>query len=125
MQTGKKRKNEKGAALVMVLMIMLLMLAAASGLLLEVSMNTANVTDATAEQQAYNAAESGIQSAINVLRGNTVPSVLLDTSKPATDPKNQINFRRAVNVSSSNLSTDPTNVSRLSRWMNYNYTPSG
>jgi hypothetical protein len=125
MKTVKNRKNEKGAALVMVVMITLLLLAAVGGLLLEVSMNTANVTDATAEQQAYNAAESGIQSAINVLRGNTVPSVLLDTSKPATDPVNQINFRKAVTSSSSNLSGDTTAVGRLSRWMNYNYTPSG
>jgi len=125
MQTGKNRKGEKGAAMVMVLMITLLLLAAVGGLLLEVSMNTANVTDATAEQQAYNAAESGIQSAINVLRGNTVPSPLLNTSKPATDPTNLINFRRAVSTSTSNLSGETSTVGRLSRWMNYNYTPSG
>ncbi len=125
MQTGKNRKGEKGAAMVMVLMITLLLLAAVGGLLLEVSMNTANVTDATAEQQAYNAAESGIQSAINVLRGNTTPSVLLDSSKPATDPVNQINFRKAVTLSTSNLNGETSASARLSRWMNYNYTPSG
>lgn len=67
MQTKKNREKEKGAALVMVLMLALLLLIASAGLLLEVSMNTANVTDAIAEQQAYNAAESGIQSALNVL----------------------------------------------------------
>lgn len=125
MERGKNRKGEKGAAMIMVLMITLLLLAAVGGLLLEVSMNTANVTDATAEQQAYNAAESGIQSAINVLRGNTTPSVLLDTSKAASDPANLINFRRAVTTSTSNLSGEATNVARLSRWMNYNYTPDG
>jgi hypothetical protein len=125
MQTEKNRESEKGAALVMVLMITMLLLAAVGGLLLEVSMNTANVTDATAEQQAYNAAESGIQSAINVLRGNTVPSTLLDASKPASDPSNQINFRKAVRASSSNLPSDTSTAARLSRWMTYNYTPSG
>ncbi len=125
MQKVKNREGEKGAAQVMVVMITLLLLAAIGGLLLEVSMNTANVSDATAEQQAYNAAESGIQSAINVLRGNTEPSVLLDTTKPASDPVNQINFRKAVTTSSSNLSADTSTVGRLSRWMNYNYTPSG
>jgi hypothetical protein len=31
-------------------------------------MNAANVTDAIAEQQAYHAAESGIQSAVHILR---------------------------------------------------------
>jgi hypothetical protein len=121
MHTGKNREGEKGAAMVMVLMITLLLLAAVGGLLLEVSMNTANVTDATAEQQAYNAAESGIQSAINVLRGN----VLADTTKPASDPVNQINFRKAVTASASNATGDTSSIARLSRWMSYNYTPTG
>jgi hypothetical protein len=121
MEKVKNQKSEKGAALVMVVMITLLLLAAIGGLMLEVSMNTANVTDATAEQQAYNAAESGIQSAINVLRGNTEPSVLLDTTKPASDPVNQINFRKAVTASTSNLSGDTKTYGRLSRWMTYNY----
>jgi hypothetical protein len=125
MEFKKERKNEKGAALVMVLMLALLLLIASAGLLLEVSMNTANVTDAIAEQQAYNAAESGIQSSLNVLRGNTVPSVLLDASKPATDPVNRIDFRKAVSLSTSNLSGDSSSDARLSRWMSYNYTPSG
>lgn len=118
-------RNERGAALVTVLLISLLLLVASAGLLLEVSMNSANVTDATAEQQAYNAAESGIQSAINVLRGNTVPDPLIDTTRPATDLVNKISFRKAVTRSSSNLSSDPSEFARLSRWMNYNYTPSG
>jgi hypothetical protein len=42
-----------------------------TALLLEASMNTANITDATAEDQAYYAAESGIQDTINALRGNS------------------------------------------------------
>ncbi|HEX9960945.1 MAG TPA: hypothetical protein VGB00_08435, partial [Pyrinomonadaceae bacterium] len=72
LQTGKRdRTGERGAALVMVLMIAFLLLVASAALLLESSMNTANVTDSVAEQQAYYAAESGIQSALDVLRGNT------------------------------------------------------
>ncbi|HEX8737181.1 MAG TPA: hypothetical protein VF721_17750, partial [Pyrinomonadaceae bacterium] len=72
LQTEKRdRRSERGAALVMVIMIAFLLLVASAALLLESSMNTANVTDVVAEQQAYYAAESGIQSALNVLRGNT------------------------------------------------------
>ena len=112
MKSVKNRKGEKGAALVMVVMITLLLLAAVGGLLLEVSMNTANVTDATAEQQAYNAAESGIQSSINVLRGN----ILLDPTKPSNDPIKEINFRKAVTSSTSNEDGDTSAVARLSRW---------
>jgi hypothetical protein len=121
MKSVKNRKGEKGAVMVMVVMITLLLLAAIGGLLLEVSMNTANVTDATAEQQAYNAAESGIQSSINVLRGN----ILLDPTKPANDPVNLINFRTAVTTATSNQDGDTSAFARLSRWMEYNYTPSG
>ena len=123
MKTGK-RGNEKGAALVMVVMITLLLLAAVGGLLLEVSMNTANVTDSTAEQQAYNAAESGIQTAINVLRGNAPPDPLFNTTNPGS-LENKIDFRKAVSLSKSNLASDTSGAARLSRWMKYNYTPSG
>jgi hypothetical protein len=126
MQVKKNRENEKGAAMVTVLLVSMLLLVASAGLLLEATLNTANVTDATAEQQAYNAAESGIQSAINVLRGNVRLSGanLLDTNFPADHPNNRINFRRAVTKANSNLPGDPSAEATLSRWMNYNYVPS-
>lgn len=121
----KNRDGEKGSAMVMALLISFLLLVASAAVLLESSMNTANVTDATADQQAYNAAESGIQSAINVLRGNVPPNPLLDSSKSSTDPANQISFVRALNLSKSNLSTDTSGYARFSRWLGYNYTPTG
>ncbi|MEZ5305647.1 MAG: hypothetical protein R2684_00735 [Pyrinomonadaceae bacterium] len=124
-RTERVRNDEKGAAMVMVLLMAFLLLAASAGLLLESSMNTANVTDQTSEQQAYNAAESGIQSVLNVLRGNADASVLLDSSKPASDPANIIDFKRAITLSQSNLPGDTSSVARLSRWINYNYTPTG
>jgi type II secretory pathway component PulK len=57
---GKCRKNERGAALITVLMISFLLIVAAAALLFAASANTSDVTDATAEEQAYYAAESGI-----------------------------------------------------------------
>lgn len=127
MRKGKNRENEKGAAMVMVLLLSTLLLVASGGLLLEVTFNTANVTDSTAEQQAYNAAESGLQSAINVLRGNVVlaDAYRYDATKPATAPANRIDFRKAVTAAKSNLPTDTSGIARLSRWMNYNFTSSG
>jgi hypothetical protein len=118
------RKNERGAALVMVLLISILLIVASSALLLGASMNTANVTDATAEEQAYYAAESGIQSVVNVLRKNTVlPNALrLDATKPATDPANTISYSRAVRLQTSNLTGDTSTVPRLSRWLPYDAT---
>lgn len=160
LQTQKRdRRNERGAALVMVLMIAFLLLVASAALLLESSMNTANVTDSVAEQQAYYAAESGIQSALNVLRGNTAvnePIASLNaaapppsaggeewawlnplgwiettasasaTPSPSPNPLlNKIDFRKAVTLATSNNSTDSSTAARLSRWINYNYTPTG
>ncbi|MEP7147732.1 MAG: pilus assembly PilX N-terminal domain-containing protein [Acidobacteriota bacterium] len=124
----KNRENERGAALVMALLISFLLLVASTGLLLESSMNTANMTDATAEQQAYNAAESGIQSAVNVLRGNVVVSDAnrIDPSKPATDKLNKIDYVKASSAVS-NLTSPACNLTpnnpectpRLSRWLRY------
>ena len=118
----KDRTGERGAALVMALMITSLLLIITAGLLMESSMNTYNVTDATAEQQAYNAAESGIQAALYVLRDNvTLPdSLRLDTSKPATDKANRINYVRALEPSFSNMGTTGLDAGpRLSRWLSY------
>jgi hypothetical protein len=121
----KDRKGERGAALVMVMLISFLLLVVVAGLLLEAAMNTANVTDAIAEQQAYDAAESGVQSAISVLRGNTVPNPLIDPSKPASHQNNKIDFAKAIKLSTSNNPGDLSTEARLSRWVTYNYTPSG
>ncbi len=112
----RNRKDEKGAAMVMVLLISLLLLTASAGLLMESSMNTQNVSDATAEQQAYNAAESGLQATINVLRGN---------SEYEKTSGNKINFRKAVSLSNSNSDSDSATVARLSRWLDYNYSSAG
>src|SRR6187397_2343261 len=94
----KSKKGEEGAALVMALLVSFLLLVASAGLIMEATMNTMNVTDATAEQQAYDAAESGIQAAVYVLRDNVTlaDADRLDTSKPATDRKNRINYLRAL-----------------------------
>jgi hypothetical protein len=121
----KKRKNESGAAMVTVLMVTLILLVASAGILLESSMHTANVTDAIAEEQAYVAAESGIQTAVNILRGNRdtyVNGNLIDSSKTTTDPINLINYIKALKLSTSNAPGDTSAEPRLSRWIQYHST---
>jgi hypothetical protein len=96
---------------------------------LESSLNAFNVTDATAEQEAYNAAESGIQSVVNILRYNctvavspckVAPNPLLDTSKPDYDKANKMSYARALDIRSSNLTTSGNDTTpRLSRWVGY------
>ena len=133
-----ERKNERGAALVMVLLITFLLMTAATALILEASVNSANVSDATAEHQAFYAAEAGVQSTINVLRTSIRPNPLIDPSKspyppsPDAHPANKLDYTKAVRRSTSNATepalTDtaclavPTPLDctpRLSRWLNY------
>ncbi len=119
---SRKRENEKGAALIMALLVSFLLLVASAGLILESTANTMNVTDSTAEQQAFNAAESGIQAAVYALRDNiTLPDDLrLDDSQPATAKVNRMNYLRALDPQFSNLTTTGADaVPRMSRWMSY------
>src|SRR5688572_3482637 len=127
----RNRENEKGAAMIMALLISFLLLTASAGLLLESSMNAANVTDAVAEQQAYHAAESGIQSAVHVLRcqknanpgcADIVANPLIDEDADATATINQINYSRAVDPLTSNTTGEEADIPRLSRWLGYNET---
>src|ERR1043166_809611 len=127
----RSRKNERGAALVMALMISSLLLVASVGLLMETSKNTINVTDGISDQQAYNAAESGIQSAVHILRsqkntvagcGDVVANPLINSSLPATVPANQINYRKPLALGTSDTTGDTSGIPRLSRWVGYNAT---
>ena len=92
------RSTERGAALVTVLLVATLLLAAGGALLLTTSMATTLAVDSSAEGQAYYAAEAGVNSTLNVLRG-AVPS------NPAGTPAT---FRNAAD--------NPT----LGNWLNYN-----
>jgi len=115
---NKKDRGERGAALVTVLLISTLMLATGGALILLTSATSRNAIDSTAEMQAYYAAEAGMQNTLNVLRGN----VSANAAMPAGTT---INFRKAIDLTTSNLSTDTSTSPRLSGWLNYNYTPTG
>jgi hypothetical protein len=64
------RDGERGAALVTSLLISTLLLVASSALLLKTTNSVSVSFGSTAEMQAYYSAEAGLQSALNVLRGN-------------------------------------------------------
>src|ERR1041385_3713214 len=113
------RKGERGAALLSVLLISILLFAAGGALMMTTSLSATNAVDASAETQAYQAAEAGMQATLAVLRGNVAPNPLFDTSS-STASANHISFRKAVTLSSSNTSDDTSGSARLSRWLNYN-----
>ena len=115
-------KDERGAALITVLMIAIPLLMAGGSLILITSMNTANTADMAAETKAYYAAESGAQQVLQVMRGNVAPNPLFATNPSGSIASaNQIDFRKAVTQSTSNLTDDASNP-RLSRWLSYDST---
>jgi len=104
------RNGERGAALVMTLLIALLLLAAGGALIATTAMSASTANDSTAEMQAYYIAESGMQSALNALRGNT---------KPLVTSTDRMSFRTAVIPDVSN-GPGNTGALRLAGWLPYN-----
>jgi Tfp pilus assembly protein PilX len=110
-------KKESGAVLVIVLLITLLLLVAGGAILATTSSFSGEVSDMNSEQQAYFAAESGIQTALNVMRGNVAPNPLVNPTP--SNALNKISFRSAVTLATSNNPTDTSTIPRLSRWITY------
>jgi len=103
------RAGERGAALVTMLLVSVLLLGAGGALIMTTMMSANNSVGSTAEMQAYYIAESGMQSALNVLRGNT---------KPLLVESDRISFRTAVIPSISNGGNG--GVARFAGWLPYN-----
>src|SRR5688572_20131919 len=102
-------KGQRGAALVTMLLVTILLLGAGGALVLTTSMSSTTAIGSTAEMQAYYVAESGMQSALNVIRGNTKPLVTAD---------DRMSFRTAVVPDISN-GPDNTGSLRLAGWLPY------
>jgi hypothetical protein len=118
----ENRRGEKGAALVTSILISTLLLAVAGTVILTSGMSATTSIDATAELQAYYGAESGLEAALNVLRGHVTASHgVSDTTK--------MGFRTAVDLNKSNRPSDHSSEARLSAWLNYDtndrVTPDG
>jgi hypothetical protein len=111
MNSNYSRAGERGAALVTMLLVSMLLLGAGGALIMTTMMSANNAVGSTAEMQAYYVAESGMQSALNVLRGNTEPLAV------ATD---RMSFRTAVIPSISNGPDNAAGPLRLAGWLPYN-----
>jgi hypothetical protein len=122
-RTASNRHGEKGAALVISILIATLLLAVAGTVILTSGMSATTSIEGTAELQAYYAAETGLEGALNALRGHRAPIGLPATTK--------IGFLTAVDPKTSNHpSDDPDVPARLSAWLPYNMatgvvTPAG
>lgn len=105
------RHGEKGAALVISILLATLLLAVAGTVLLTSGMSAITSIDATAELQAYYGAESGLEAALNAIRGHVQPNGIAGNTK--------MGFRNAVSPSKSNRNNDSSTNARLSAWLNY------
>jgi hypothetical protein len=110
-RTASERHGEKGAALVIAILIATLLLAVSGTVILTSGMSATTSIDATAELQAYYGAESGLEAALNALRGHVAPFGIPANTK--------IGFRNAVDPAKSNRSSDSSAVARLSAWLDY------
>ncbi|MCA1578969.1 MAG: pilus assembly PilX N-terminal domain-containing protein [Acidobacteria bacterium] len=111
MQKVYDRRGEKGAALVISILIATLLLAVAGTVILTTSMSAVTSIDATAEIQAYYGAETGLEAALNVIRGHVQPNGIAGTTR--------MSFLNAVKRTTSNHASDTAAVARLSAWLNY------
>lgn len=120
-RTTSDRHGEKGAALVVSILIATLLLAVAGTVILTSGMSATTAIEGTAELQAYYAAESGLEAALNAIRGHVAPQGIPATTK--------IGFRNAVDPAKSNKNGDTSTTARLSAWLNYGnngrVTPTG
>jgi hypothetical protein len=105
---ANNRAGERGAALVTMLLVSVLLLGAGGALIMTTMMSANNSVGSTAEMQAYYVAESGMQSALNVLRGNT---------KPLLVAGDRMSFRTAIIPSISNGGNGGT--ARFAGWLAY------
>lgn len=105
-----ENKQEKGAALVSVLLLLMLLLVISAAILLITGLSNSTTVDIVAEKQAYEAAEAGMQTTLNLLRGNG-----------DNDP---ISFRDAAVRTLSNKADDWMPEARMSKWLNYTYPAS-
>lgn len=104
-ELSRRRAGERGAALVTSLLVAMLMLAAGGALIVTTGMTASNSVDATAEAQAYYAAEAGLQAALTVIRRNHTPA-------GSPEP----NFHNFVCGSGSTCTNAGNN---LSQWLDY------
>ena len=116
------RHGEKGAALIISILIATLLLAVAGTVIITTGMSVTTSIEGTAELQAYYAAESGLEDALNVIRGHVAPHGIPSTTRMI--------FLTAADPETSNINDDPSTVGRLTAWLDYDsddwrVTPTG
>ena len=111
--------REQGSSLVMVVFCMTIMSVLGLSLVFSIGKDVSSSSNEMLANQVYYAAESGLEDALNILRGYRCPHDSKDGCTDRTRPQNQINLEVAVTRTSSNLTNDQAEYARLSRWLPY------
>src|SRR2546429_164609 len=101
-QKKAKMVNEQGSAMIMVMFSLVIMSIIGISIVFTAGQEMRSSKNEMLANQAYYAAESGLQEVVNVLRGNRCP--IGATGCDPTVASNQVNFNLAATVSGSNRS---------------------
>ncbi|MDT5157530.1 MAG: hypothetical protein QOH51_1887 [Acidobacteriota bacterium] len=116
-ELSRRRAGERGAALITALLVSMLMLAAGGALILTTGLGASNAVDSSAEAQAYYAAESGLQTALSVVRRNVTTagapavsfrSLVCETANPCTNAGNNLSSWLTYTNNAVQLSSSPS-----------------
>ena len=120
MKKGKSAAvNQQGSALVIVMFSLLIISTIGLSLAFSIEKDVNSSGNELLANQAYYAAESGLEDALDVIRGNRCPSDSTDNCANTALSSNQINLILASTASTSNKSGDAVTYPRLSRWLSY------
>ncbi len=111
-------RQERGMALVIVMFALVVMTIMGLSIAYTAGLEVRSSKNELLANQAYYAAEAGLQEALNVIRGHRCP-IGASSCDPVLE-SNKISLGIASNLSTSNAPTDTATVPRLSRWLSYN-----
>jgi Tfp pilus assembly protein PilX len=120
--THVTKGHQEGSALIIVMFSLLVISTIGLSLAFSIEKDVNSSSNELLANQAFYAAEAGLEDAVDVIRGNRCPRDSTDNCVNTALSANQINLLIASTASTSNSSGDSVTYARLSRWLNYNST---
>lgn len=114
--------NQEGSALIIVMFSLLVISTIGLSMAYSIEKDVNSSSNELLANQAYYAAEAGLNDAYDIIRGNRCPQDSTDNCANAALTSNQINLLIASTASTSNVTADTVAYPRLSRWLNYSAT---
>src|SRR5437764_641342 len=118
--TEARRQKEQGLALVIVMFALIIMSIIGLSIALSAGLEVRSSRNELLADQAFYAAEAGLQDSLNVIRGQRCQIGAASCDPALTS--NQVSFNVVSTIATSNAASDTATVPRLSRWLAYNAT---